>query len=358
MRRYLPILWVLIWVMGACAQSSTSGNGGNGQTTTADKLSRDDLRQRMRRYQHVKFHQRQFYVGIAEGSNLAQATRQAKNRIRGQLKWLPRGADHLLRGLYRVARSGTDNNGRVHVLAVLDREMTGAHLGKLAKQADGAADAQIDRCVRLYKASELAGAKSCARKTGPMIRRARDLYTAARAAVGDPATTIRIPAADRLAKLRSDLSDSQARRRWVMIQVIDKLGGNRPQHNITPYTAAATGAGWKVVGAMASIGEIKRALASSAEDLIQTARLKRAGLLLVGKVKASFSGEEDGFFYAQASGRLRLYNVVSGRILSELTVPGLKAGHISRGKAVNKAANQVRQRLKRKLVTALQGSSF
>lgn len=357
MRRTWPIILTSIWILSACAAGS-SGNSANGQTTTADNLSRDDLRQRMRRYQHVKFHQRQFYVGIADAPNLAEATDLAQNRIRGQLNWLPPGADHLLRGLYRVARSGTDRAGQVHVLAVLDREMTSAHLAKLAKQAEGKADGEIDRCERLYKASELAGAKQCAQQLEPMIGRARDLYTAARAAVGDPATTIRIPSADRLAKLRTDLSDSKARRRWLMIQVVDQLDRGRLQHNGTPYAAAATDAGWKVVGALASVGEVDRALSSSADDLVQTARMKRAGLLLVGKVESSFAGEEDGFFYARATGRLRLYNVVSGRVLSELMVPELKAGHIARGKAVQKAAAQVRGKLRQKLVTALQSASL
>ena len=90
-------------------------------------LPREEVRRKLLQYQGVKFHQRQFFVGIAHGANLEAATQTAYQEITRQLTWLPAGSQDLLRGMYRVDRSAT--------------EVVGLH-GKLRDEPAGAKTAR------------------------------------------------------------------------------------------------------------------------------------------------------------------------------------------------------------------------
>jgi hypothetical protein len=88
-------------------------------TSGCGRGSRDEVRRQLMQHQQIKRHQRLFYVGIGEGGALEEATQAAYDEITRQLTWLPAGSRDLLRGLYRVDRTATDRDGRVHLLAVL-----------------------------------------------------------------------------------------------------------------------------------------------------------------------------------------------------------------------------------------------
>jgi hypothetical protein len=322
-------------------------------TTTSSGLPRDELRRKLLQYQETKFHQRQFFVGVAHGATLEQATDSASAEITRQLTWLPTGSQGLLRGMYRVDRSATDSEGSVHVLAVLEREAASAHLRKLCRDVEASASLRLVACRKQLRAGEVAAAQACLAAATEEVTKARDLMAASRAAVGDQSRRTFLAAEEEASALAKELSTSQATRRSVLVRVLKKIDGRASGDLDAEFAAVCTNAGLKRASGVLSAARVSEALGGSTDGLLGVARTAGAGYVLVGEIAAQFSSEDSGQFFSFAVGSLRLIETTGGRSVAEISCKDVKGGHISRRQANEKAVGEATAQLKRELQAKL-----
>jgi hypothetical protein len=321
----------LLLALALLAASGCSGADGGA-------LERDELRRRMLRYQQDRLHQRSFYVGIADGPDLQAATRKAYDAISRQLTWLPGGSRHLLAGRYRVDRTGTDRDGRVHVLAVLEREDASRHLARLRDRRTEELRAALPGCEHKLADGNLEAARACVAGAQKLAADARTLHAASRAAVGDPAPSTVLPGEGRLERLAHRLGQAEDRLRSVLVRVLGLVDGKLTDLD-SPFQQVVTGAGRKLSAGTLSAAEVRGAMNGSTSELATLGRERGAGLLVLGIVEARYSGAEMGQHFAFADGRLKLVETIGGGTLAELAARRIKGGHISRAQACQRAAD-------------------
>ena len=312
-------------------------------------LPREETRRKLLQYQGVKFHQRQFFVGIAHGANLETATQMAYQEITRQLTWLPAGSQDLLRGMYRVDRSATDSEGNVHALAVLERDAATIHLRKLSQEADAAAQLRLADCRKLLRVGEVPRAQACLAAANLQVARARELLAVSRAAVGDPVRRSILTSETEAEALAKELSSSAAHRGSVLVHVLRHVDGQAAGDLDAEFAPLCTNAGLRRVSGPVASRTVVDALDGSADALLGDARRAGAGYALVGQVKATFASEESGLYYAYASGNLRVIETTGGRTVAEVSCQDVKGGHISRRQANDKAVKEAVARLKEEL---------
>jgi len=308
------------------------GSGCPGTSGGSAPLPSAELRRKLLDYQQVKFPQRQFVVGLGAGATLELATATAFGEITRQLTWLPAGSQDLLRGMYRIERSATDEGGQVQALATLERDAANSHLRRLAREAEQAAAGRLPECEKSLGAGELDAAERCLAQGAAELARAADLFAAARAAVGDQALRAPLEPEARYAELRRRVSSSRTDRGSVMVAVQRVIDGRAAGDLSGEFARVVTDSGLKRAdGTAASL---------SGAALLKAARQAGAGYVIVGKVQGRFSSEDSGQYFSFAEGALRLLETVSGKVLAELSCSDVKGGHISREKATEKAVRE------------------
>ena len=314
-----------------------AGCGGAWKPAT---LAPDDLQTRMMRYQQTRLHQRIFFVGIARGHDLQDATERAYGEISRQLTWLPEGAPDLLVGLYRVDRTGTDSQGQIHVLAVLEREAAARKCHQLKRETLASLGKELTRCRLLLDAGEAADARACAAGAGDLKERARTLHAAQYAAEGDPAPGFAPSEAAKLRKLKVRLDETAMRRRAVLVHVIKIVDRRRGDLN-AQVQQVVTGVGLRL--APGNIGQrmVKRALAGDSGRAAAAGKAAGAGYIIIGKINVEFLGSEMGQHFARAMGRVLILETESGKVLAEVNVGPFKGGHITRKDACDTAVKNV-----------------
>ena len=316
--------------------------------------SPNDLQMKMMRYQQVMLHQRLFYVGIARAYNLQSATEQAYAEITKQLTWLPTGAPDLLVGLYRVDRTATDTEGNVHVLAVLEREDAGNHCRRLRDESRRTMGKDLTRCRLLLDAGETTEARECLADASRLLYRARTLHKASYSAVGDPAPAFVSHNSGDLQRLKDRISAASTRKRSVLIQV-HKIVDGRYLGDINPEIAKVVSAsGLKIASGTIARRQVDRALAGSTSAISAEGKKTGAGYIVVGKVDARFIGSEMGQYFATGNARLKVIETEGGRTMAELNSGTIKGGHISRDKALLRAAENAIKAVNVKLSGVLQ----
>ena len=302
-------------------------------------LAASELRAKMMRYQQVHLHQRLFFVGIAQGTNLQIATSGAYKEIIRQLTWLPPGSRHLLGGLYRVDRSATDSEGSIHVLAVLEREAAASHMRRLRDEKLQNLRNDLLRCRQRLESGEIAATRTCLPLAKKKLRSARDMHIAAIAAVGDQALATPLPEESELRELSKRLDSTLTRNRSVLVHVL-RIVDRRQKGDLNAYIQTLVSAsGMKLVSGGISPRQVMEAMSGSTASVAAAGKKTGAGYLIVGNVKSRFIGSEMGQYFAMASGRLKIIETLGGRTVVELSTGDVKGGHISRRYALNKAAD-------------------
>jgi hypothetical protein len=319
----------------------TFGCGGRG--------SRDEVRRQLMQHQQVKRHQRLFYVGIGEGGALEEATQAAYDEITRQLTWLPPGSRDLLRGLYRVDRTATDRDGRVHLLAVLEREAAAAHLQRVAVEKRAALKGTLNDCRRKLEAGELGGARKCVGGADQQVQLVRQLLAASKAAVGDPARPQPFPEEKEAAELTAKVSESAARGRTVLLHVLRVVDGQLTGDLDAEFRTVVSGSGFRLADGSVNTSQVNGALEGNTKALADAGRAAGAGYVVVGRVAARFSSEEMGQYFAWARGQVRVVETTSGRTVADLSYDKIKGGHVSRQQACERAIEHAVSRLQAEL---------
>lgn len=317
----------------------------------------DEVRRRLLQRQQVKLHQRLFFVGVADGATLDEATQAAYADITRQLTWLPEGSRHLLQGMYRVDKNLPDSRGRIHVLAVLEREAAAAHLRKLASERQGSLKVALDVCERLIKDGDVPRTRAClAERVESKVVAVRQLLAASRAAVGDPARPTPFAGEKRAADLARRVKAGEVRGRSVLVHVISVVDGKQRGDLNAAFGRVVTTRGLKLAsGATVLPLQVELALKDNTADIAKTGKLAGAGYAVVGKVEAKFSSEDSGQFFAWARGRIRLLETTAGKAVADFSYDQIKGGHISRQQACERALQNAVAKLTRDLDSKLAG---
>lgn len=328
--------------------------GCAGSQTTRGSQSSQEVQRQLLQYQEARLHQRQFFVGIASGHDLNQATAAAYQEITRQLTWLPTGSQDMLKGLYRVDRTEADNAGGIHVLAVLEREAAASYLRKMAQEKEAKVKLQLALCKKQLKTGEVQAAQACLSEVNMELERARDLFAASRTALGDALGSSVMPIEDEAAQLAGQISASQTHRRSAILRIVKEIDGKVAGDVDAQFAPILSEHDLKRVTAEISSEQIKKVLAgSSSNDLLSTARSADAGYIIVGLVKSQFVSEDNGQYFSRADGMLRIIETTGGRTVAEISTLGIKGGHVTKNQANEKAINGVMQELKGKLATKL-----
>lgn len=313
----------------------------------------DEVRRKLLQYQGLRLHDRQFFVGIARGATLELATQEAFRELTRQLTWLPAGSQEMLRGMYRVERTASDDAGGVHVLAALEREAAEAHLRTLYQQEDGVAVNALRECERLLRAGEAGQASRCLEGARARVARARELHAASRSAVGDHARRAPIASESLAAELGRELGSTQTGRRSFLLRILREVDGVADGELDAELSPTLIDRGLRRAQGELSVKAVEGALAGDAEAALAASRRLQAGFLVVGRVRARFSSEDSGQFFSFAEGSVRVIESTAGRILVEVSCKDVKGGHISRRqaneRAVLEAVKLLREKLRAKL---------
>lgn len=347
MRRATGWTAAALVVAALAAQAGCSGPGGP---------PADEVRRRLMQRQQVKLHQRLFFVGIADGASLEEATQSAYGEITRQLTWLPDQSRDLLVGMYRVDRTSPDKEGRIHVLAVLEREAASAHLLKLAKEGQDALKVALAGCETLVKDGDVPRAKTClAERVSPGVERVRALLAASRAAVGDMARPAPFDEEQRAEELQKSIGASEVRGRSVLVSTQAVVDGKRQGSLDAEFSQSVASAGLKLAAGTLVPVQIMAALEGSTDEVARLGREAGAGYVVLGSVEAKYSSEDSGQFFAWATGRVRVIETTAGKAVADLSYDKIKGGHISRQQACEKALHNAVDKLKRDLQLKLRG---
>ncbi len=313
-------------------------------------LAADELRTKMLRYQQNHLHQRKFYVGVAQGADLQAATGLAYDAITRQLTWLPSSSSRdVLRGLYRVDRSATDSSGEVHVLAVLEREAAASHLRRLRDEQRATLRLSLISCREKVNTADREGARRCVRDLSALVVQARDLHVAARAALGDEVRATPLPEEGQVKALTLRFGSAETMGKSMLVRVVKVTGGRRLGDLTPTFQTVVSEAGRKLASGSINTRQVIQALAGNTRGVAAAGKRAGAGYVLVGRVRATFSGSEMGQYFAHAGARLKVIETVSGRTVKELSSDNVKGGHISRRQALDKAVSNAVKELTPKL---------
>ena len=339
---------VILLLAGCIALPACSGSGSGGGPA-------EEVRRQLLRHQQVKRHGRLFYIGIAEDDALQQATRTAYAAITRQLTWLPARQQGVLEGLYRVDRAITDRDGRVHLLAVLERQAAADHLRRLAGERRVHVKATLTTCERRLQAGEAKQASACIEPAQAELEQIRELLAASRAAVGDPPDRAPFPEEEQASALARKIADAGTRGRVVLLRVERVVDGKPAGSLDAEFGQVVSERGFRLADGTLTRGQVEDLLSGRVKQVAEGVRAAGAGYIIVGRVKARFSSEDSGQFFAWASGQLRVIETTSGKTVAELSHDQIKGGHISREqaceRAIDNAVSQLQSALKQKLAT-------
>jgi hypothetical protein len=318
---------------------------GGGATTGT--LPGAELKKKLLEFQATRYPARQYVIGLGGGPTLEAASQAAFSEIAHQLTWLPAGSQDVLRGMYRVVRSATDTDQQVQALAALERDGASTYLHKLAREAEQAAKDRLPDCRKALEAGEVDQAEACLARGNGDLARAGDLLAAARAAVGDAQIGPRAPLPTQAAysDLQRQSSAGKTGRRSLLLHVIKEHDGRATGDLDETFAPAAMESGFKRLSATLGDDVTSKAMAGSPAALLSAARASGAGYALVGRVRARFSSEDMGQYFAMAGGAIKLIETVGGRSVIELSCQDVKGGHISREQALDKAVQEASKRL-------------
>jgi len=144
----------------------------------------EEARQKLLQYQQMNFPEQRFFFGLASATNVNQATQGAYHAIGEQLQWLPEGAESLLRELYRMDRTAISQDGKVHALAILDREAAAAQLRKVAQQLQGEVKVRLVTCQKHLRSGAVETSQDCMEEANKQLAKARDLFSASQTILG------------------------------------------------------------------------------------------------------------------------------------------------------------------------------
>jgi hypothetical protein len=316
--------------------------------------SPDEAQRQLLKHQQIKRHNRLFFVGLARGSTNEDATRSAYAEITRQLTWLPKDGRAMLEGLYRVDRVMVDDEGQVHVLAVLERQAAADHLKQVVEKERAGLATLIKRCERHLDAGQLKTARSCAEPVKGNVKKVRDLSSAAQAAVGDSPRPAAFPEQAWATKLSSRLDQAGARSKVLLVRVLRVIDGRQAGNLDVQFGRVATRRGYRLADGRLSRQQVEGALSGeTAAAVAEVGRKSGAGLVVLGQVVGRFSSEESGQFFAWARGQLRILETTAGKVVGELSHEQIKGGHVSRKqaceRAVDNAATQLESALSAKL---------
>ncbi len=330
-----------------------AGAGCAGPDGPAGGLPADELRRKMLRYQEVQLPHRQFFVGVATAGDLDSATAAAYAALSRELTALPAGSRELLRARYRVDRTGTDGDGQVHVLAVLEREDASTHLRGLRDTRREALRFALPGCAGKLKTGDVAGARACMGDLQRLVAEARDLHVASRAVVGDESRQAELPEEADVLKLEEQLRASERLGSSVLVGVLRLDDGEVTGDLNSTVSALLSRNGFKLVSGKLARGAIAEALGGATRACADQARLAGAGYVVLGELRAAAAGEELGMHFALADARLKVVETVSGRTVAELGREKVKGGHVTarqaRDKAVENALSALAAELTQKL---------
>jgi hypothetical protein len=317
--------------------------------------SPEEAQRQLLRHQQVKRHNRLFYVGLARGGTNEAATRSAFAEITRQLTWLPKDGRSMLKGLYRVDRVMTDDEGQVHALAVLERQAAADHLRQVLEKERAALAALVTRCERHLDSGQLKAARSCAAPVKDAVKKVRALARAAPAAVGDTPRRSALPEERAAEKLSSRLDQAGSRSKVLLVRVVRVIDGQQAGNLDVQFGRVATRGGYRLADGRLSRQQLDSALSGRTAAAAEAGRKAGAGLVVVGRVVGRFSSEEGGQFFAWARGRLRIVETTAGKVVGELSHEQIKGGHLSRKQACERAVDNAVTRLETALSAKLAG---
>jgi hypothetical protein len=308
-----------------------------------------EVRRILSRQQQTKLHQRLFYVGLADAMTLEAATDKAFADISRQLIWLPLESRELLRGMYRIDRQLLDRRGRIHVLAVLERQAAAAHLQQVAREKRGLLRNLLSSCQQHENAGDIKQARSCLDHALVQVKAVQLLLAASRAAVGDLAQAEPFNEESQANKLSDRFNGIIARGHSVWVHVIREEDGKKIGYLDVEFSKEIVKHDFKLVSGRMVDDQIDLALAGHTKDLSAQGQAAGAGYLIVGKVSAQFSSELSGQYFAWANGQIKVIETTAGHTIAEFSYDKIKGGHLTREqaceKAVMNAVSQLREDL-------------
>jgi hypothetical protein len=334
-------------ILIAAATAAACSGGGDGARPA------EEVKRTLRHKQQVMFHDRKFVVGLSEGDDRAGAAAAAYAAITSQLAWLPEGSRDLLRGLYRIEQTATDRTGRIHLLAVLDREAASAQLVRTCDERRRAAGPLLARCREQLKAGELDGAARCLEEPRRAITLARVLLAGSRTVLGEEPRADSLPEEKVLSDLAAGLATARTRGLSAIVRVLVTVDGREGEPLDARFREVAAAAGLKVASGEIESGLVDQAIAGSARPVAEEGARAGAGYVIVGRVAARFEAAQDGQFFAYADGRLRVVETTGRRAVAEVNALRVKGGHLSRARACEKAVENAVERLAMELAARL-----
>ena len=310
----------------------------------------DEVRRQLLRHQQVKRHNRLFYVGIADADSFEEARATAFAEISRQLTWLPEKRRGVLEGQYRVDRVVTDRDGRLHLLAVLERQGAAAHLVRVARERRAELQVVLGDCTRRLEAGQLEQARGCMAPVDGRLKQIRDLLAASRAALGDPPRAEPFAEEQEARELVRRLGDAKIRGKVVLVHVLRVVDGSVTGDLNAEFGRVVSEQGFRrLSGGAVSQRVLEQALAGKTLAITKVGREAGAGYVVAGRVKARFTSEESGQYFAWARGQLHLIETTAGKIVAELSNEQIKGGHLTRQQACDKAIANAVARLKAEL---------
>jgi len=309
----------------------------------------EEVRRELLRYQQVKRHNRLFFVGIAQDASFEKARAEAFAEITRQVTWLPEKRRGVLEGLYRVDRVITDRSGELHLLAVLERQAAADHLQRLSGERRAELKVTLADCARRLEAGQLKQARSCVSPVEGKLEQIRELLAASRAALGDPPRAQPFPEEDEARKLSARLGDAKTRGGVVLVYVLREVDGSVTGDLNAELGQVVSRQGLRLAGATVPQRVLEQALTGSTEGIAAIGRKAGAGYVVAGQVKARFSSEESGQFFAWARGELKVIETTAGKTVAELSNEQIKGGHVTRQQACDRAIDNAVARLKDQL---------
>lgn len=340
--KYFSSAW--IWLVLTCFNCATSNQEG---------LSTEEMRQSMQEHQNASLKSGQYFIGLADDTSRATATDAAYFNITQQLNFLPPGSTEMLRGLYRVDSSRTDRQGRIHVLATLNREQASVYLRKQAREEGSALTSSIAACKNQVKAGQIAQASVCIEVVRQKASRVRDLIGAAAAAVGDKSTSTTLPEERQLEELAGELASSKSLGQVILVGVLKIVDGKNQGDFNSECNSTITTSGWKIASGPLAEAQINKILADPPADLAPTLKSQGAAYAFAGKVTITYLGKVKKKFVAKAKGLAKLLDTANGKIVAELTPAEVTGQGANRQEALNKATADLLVRLQAELSVKL-----
>jgi hypothetical protein len=302
-----------------------------------------------------------YVVGMAEGPSLVEARNAAFAQITDKLAALPESRQRLLRGLYRIDYLSTGTDGRVHVLAVVDREAASAILRKRARHRRWDLAKTLDRCGQLLEERQRRRAQQCLAWARQLEQEITDLRVASRAVVDQQPPDVAMPESRRLPQLaervqaQEEQEVTEGRPPSVLVHIERYDDGERRGTANEAFVGLLRSEGLRVKERPVSRGLMEDALGERPEVVADVARAAGASYALIGRVeRRRTTTEHEEERYALASGTLRLIDASTGQVLAEVARGKIRGGDTADLRSPAQAFAGTMQELKRRLSRQLE----